>query len=82
VELYWTTSSGAEFIGAVVQLSLAIEQMHSLTERLLGAHEARMTLSVSELADSREQVELWREQIELLRVRVTSFTVPPPNRPH
>ena len=49
-----------------------------MTERLLGAHESAITPSVSELADAREQVGLWREQLDLLKVRVASLTVPRP----
>ena len=71
----------AELIAAVVTLTTAVEEILALTERLLGAHEATIIPSTSELADARDQVGLWREQLDLLKVRVTSLTVPPPERP-
>ena len=70
-----------ELIAAVVTLTTAVAEILALTERLLGAHEATITPSPSELADAREQVGLWREQLDLLKVRVASLTVEPPERP-
>ncbi len=70
----------AELIGAVVQLATAIEQILALTERLLGMR-VPVGLSAQELTDARSQAALWREQLDLLKVRVASLTVPPPDRP-
>jgi hypothetical protein len=48
----------AELIAAIVTLTTAVEEILALTERLLGAHEATITPSTSELADARDQVGL------------------------
>jgi len=70
----------AELIAAVVQLTTAIEQILALTERLLGMRPP-VGLSAQELTDARAQAVLWREQLDVLKVRVASLTVPPPDRP-
>ena len=66
----------AELIGAVVQLTTAIEQILALTERLLGMRPP-IGLSAQEIADARSQTVLWREQLALPR----GLTVQPPARP-
>ena len=58
----------AELIGAVVQLTTAIEQILALTERLLGRRPP-IGLSAQEITDARSQAVLWREQLDLLKVR-------------
>jgi len=71
-----------EFIGAVVQLTRAIEQILKLTERLRGMSPIENDgFSAQELVDARAQVALWRQQVDALTTRVASLTVQPPDRP-
>jgi len=72
----------AEFIGAIVQLTRAIEQILKLTERLLGMSPTeKVGFSAQEVVDARAQVLLWRQQVDALTIRVASLTVQPPDRP-
>jgi len=70
----------AEFIGAIVQLTRAIQQVLALTERLLGMSGDTRAFSAPELTDARAQVALWRQQVDALTVHVASLTVQPPAR--
>ena len=70
-----------ELIAALVQLTRGSEQVLSLAERLLGIPGTPVGLSASELANARSQIALWRKQFDVLRNRVASLTIQPPNRP-
>ncbi len=70
----------AELIGAVVQLTTAIEQILALTERLLGMSGDARGFSAQELTDARAQLALSRQQVDALTLHV-ALTLPPPDRP-
>ena len=72
----------AEFIGAIVQLTRAVQQVLGLTERLLGMSPSENAgFSAQELVDARAQVALWRQQVDALTVHVASLPVKPPDLP-
>ena len=71
----------AEFIGAVVQLTRAIQQILGLTERLLGMSGEPGAFSAQDVTEARAQVALWRQQVDALTVHVASLTVQPPDQP-
>ena len=71
----------AEFIGAIVQLTRAIQQILGLTERRLGMSEDTRGFSAQELVDARAQATLWRQQVDALTIHVATLTVPPRSRP-
>jgi len=69
----------AELIAAIAQLTAGSEHILSLAERLrlMGTPAG---LSAAELAEARSRVTVWREQFDVLRVRVASLTIPPAER--
>jgi len=71
----------AELIAARVTVATASEQLLTLTETVLGVSGEPVELSPQELTDARSQAADWREQLEVLRVRIASLTVEPPDRP-
>jgi hypothetical protein len=64
----------AELIAVLHQVTTFAEGLLRQTEQLLGSLEADTKPSVRELAEVRANVNLWREQVAILRQRLASLT--------
>ncbi len=69
----------AELIAALAQLTAGSEHILSLAERLrlMGTPAG---LSAAELSEARSRVISWRQEFDVLRVRVASLTIQPPEQ--
>jgi hypothetical protein len=71
----------SELIAALHQVTTFAEGLLRQTEQLLSVLEADERPSPHELAEVRANVNLWREQVAILKQRLASLTVEPPTRP-
>jgi hypothetical protein len=74
-------AGSTELSGALVLLATAVEQLLTLSERLLGIPGVRAGLSLQELADARSLVIVWREPLDVLQARMASGAVQPSDHP-
>jgi hypothetical protein len=74
------TTERAELIAALHQVTTFAEGLLRQTEQLLSALEVDARPSARELAAVRANINLWREQVAILRKRA-SLTIEHPQRP-
>jgi hypothetical protein len=77
----FTESERAELIAALVHTATMVEGLLKIAETLLASLRADARPPEQELRELELQANTWRRQLDILRRRLTTLTVEPPERP-